>query len=138
MENKAKKFDPNLPTEVELTFDEPKTGENQYGTWYLYGIKQLITGENGFFATDLLHNRLQELGAKTGDKLLITKVAKNDKTFFDVKKLGGGEDIKEAPIEDIAKANTGELSVEEKINTLWKEYEKKNPKTNVTVDDLPF
>ena len=138
MENKAKKFDPNLPTEVELSFDQPKTGEGKYGTWYLYGIMPLITGENGFFATDLLHKKLQELGAKSGDKLVITKVAKDDKTFFDVKKLGGDKP-EEVSINDVPKVvnevNT-EMTLEQKVNILWSEHEKKQPK-NMT-DDLPF
>ena len=138
MENKAKKFDPNLPTAVELAFDEPKTGEGKYGTWYLYGISPLITGETGFFATDLLHKRLQEMGAKKGDKMIITKVAKDDKTFFDVKREGGDQ-VQEVAIEDVPKVinevNT-EMTLEQKVNILWSEYDKKQPKK--MTDDLPF
>ena len=138
MENKAKKFDPNLPTEVELSFDQPKSGEGKYGTWYLYGIKPLISGENGFFATDLLHQKLQELESKSGDKLIITKIAKDDKTFFDVKKIFSSEP-KEASI-----SNTNEVineidnkaTLEQRVNILWEEYRKKQPKN--IVDDLPF
>ena len=36
--NKSLKFNPNIPNKVILAFDEPKTGEGEYGTWYLYGI----------------------------------------------------------------------------------------------------
>ena len=45
------KFKTNIPYNVTLNFDEPKTGEGEYGTWYLYGIQETINGENGFFAT---------------------------------------------------------------------------------------
>ena len=126
-ENKNVKFDPNLPTAVELTFDEPKSGDSKYtnedGTikkWYLYGIKPLISGESGFFATPMLN------------------VIKDDKTTWDIKKLG--EDTpKEVSIDDIPEVieevKTG-MTLEQKVNILWSEYEKKNPKT--VSDDLPF
>ena len=138
MENKAKKFDPNLPTEVELTFDSPKTGEGQYGVWYLYGIKPLITGENGFFATEILNSKLQEMSVKTGSKLIITKIVKDEKTTWDVKIVGGVEP-KEVSIDDVPKVihevNT-EKTLEEKVNILWKAYSKTDPSN--PVDDLPF
>ena len=147
MENKAMKFNPNLPTEVELSFDEPKTGEGQYGTWYLYGTKETINGESGFFATQILHELLQGLGVKTGSKLVIMKVVNDNKTTWDVKLLGG-EPVQEKSIDKVVNnladsmdankpSEVKELSLEEKVNILWHERSKDN-KTSNTKDDLPF
>ena len=137
-EKKNVKFNPNLPTEVELTFDEPKTGEGQYGTWYLYGIKETIKGESGFFATQILHELLQGKGVKSGSKLVITKIVKDEKTTWDVQITGGGEP-KEVSIDDVPKVihdlNT-EKTLEEKVEILWKAYSKTDPSN--PVDDLPF
>ena len=138
MENKAMKFNPNLPTEVELSFDEPKTGDGQYGTWYLYGTKENIKGESGFFATQILHAKLQEMGVKTGSKLIITKVVKDEKTTWDIKKIGE-DPIKEVSVDDIPEVIEEvktEMTLEQKVNILWGEYSKKQPK-NIK-DDLPF
>ena len=151
MENKAMKFNPNLPTEVELTFDEPKTGDGKYGTWYLYGTKENIKGESGFFATEILHEKLQAMGVKTGSNLIITKIVKDDKTAWDIKLIGG--ETKEVDVNnlvsdlankmDVNKPNINdtnevkELSLEEKVNILWAEHDKKQPNKNLA-DDLPF
>ena len=131
MENKAMKFNPNLPTNVELTFDEPKTGDGKYGTWYLYGTKENIKGESGFFATEILHDKLQGMGVKTGSKLIITKVVKDEKTAWDIKMLSGDQP-QEVSIEDVPKVinevNT-EKTLEEKVDILWTKHLK---------DNLPF
>jgi len=138
MENKALKFNPNLPTEVELTFDEPKTGEGKFGTWYLYGIKLTVKGENGFFATEILNDKLQVIGVKSGSKLIITKVVKDEKTTWDIRKVGEDQP-KEVSIDDspevIDEVKT-ELTLEQKVNILWSEHDKKQPK-NIK-NDLPF
>ena len=68
------KFNPNMPVDVELSFDEPKTGDGQYGTWYLYGTKENIKGESGFFATQILHELLQGLGVRQDLNLLSLKL----------------------------------------------------------------
>ena len=148
MENKAMKFNPNLPTEVELSFDEPKTGDGQYGTWYLYGTKENIRGESGFFATQILHEILQGMGVKTGSKLVITKVVKDEKTTWDVKSLGG-DVVEEKSIDQVVESLSGtmnvnkpsevkELSTQEKVNVMWDAFNKKGKKATVTEDDLPF
>ena len=148
MENKAMKFNPNLPTEVELTFDEPKTGDGKYGTWYLYGTKENIKGESGFFATQILHELLQGLGVKTGSKLVITKVVSDNKTTWDVKNLGGGQVEEKSITEvisdvsnslDVNKPNkVKELSTEEKVNIMWDHFSKENKQPVNIGDDLPF
>tara|TARA_Y100000593_G_scaffold17629_1_gene35309 strand:+ start:1291 stop:1734 length:444 start_codon:yes stop_codon:yes gene_type:complete len=134
-ENKNVKFDPNLPVEVELTFDEPKSGISQYKNedgsdkyWYLYGIKNTINGESGFFATPILHDIIKNTGAKTGTKLTITKVVKDEKTTWDVKSAGGSEPIQSVSIEDVPKIidkvdikdinNENNSSLEERVDKL--------------------
>ena len=152
-ENKNAKFDPNLLVAVELSFDKPKSGISQYKNedgsdknWYLYGIKRTITGENGFFATPILHDIIKNMGAKEGTKLNITKVVKDEKTSWKVDVVGGDvkapvaeKPIQEVSIDDVPKVieevKTG-MTLEQKVNILWSEYEKKNPKT--VSDDLPF
>ena len=147
MENKAMKFNPNMPVDVELSFDEPKTGEGQYGTWYLYGTKENIKGESGFFATQILHEILQGMGVKTGSKLVIIKVVNDNKTTWDVKSIGG-DVVEEKSITEVINkvassmdankpSEVKELSLEEKVNILWGERSKGKKSTN-TKDDLPF
>ena len=149
MENKAMKFNPNMPVAVELSFDEPKTGDGQYGTWYLYGTNENIKGESGFFATQILHELLQGLGVKTGSKLVITKVVSDNKTTWDVKSPDGSNPVEKKSItnviSDVAKSmdanrpsEVKELSTDEKVNIMWDAYNKKNKKPANPGDDLPF
>ena len=147
--NKSLKFNPNIPNKVILAFDEPKTGEGEYGTWYLYGIIETINGENGFFATKILHELLQGKGLKAGAKLEITKIVNDNKTTWDVKNLGGGE-VEEKSITEVidsvansidaSKTNkVKDLSTEQKVNIMWDAYNKKNKQpVNIGDDDLPF
>ena len=66
------KFKVGEPRKVTLAFDAPKEGDNQYGRWYLYGIKTNINDdEDSFFATFTLHTMIQTLGAKEGDDITI-------------------------------------------------------------------
>ena len=155
-ENKNVKFNPNLPVEVELAFDEPKSGISQYKNedgsdkyWYLYGIKNTINGESGFFATPILHDIIKNTGAKIGTKLTITKVVKDEKTTWDVKPVDGGK-VEEKSITDVIsnvassmdanKPNqVKELSMEEKVNIMWDKFNKgKGKKPANVADDLPF
>ena len=81
MENKAMKFNPNLPTEVELSFDEPKTGEGQYGTWYMYGC--IHKGEEKvFFPSELLCKMIQLSGHKKDSEFTILKNEGDDGRMF--------------------------------------------------------
>ena len=131
MENKSLKFNPNLPTEVELAFDEPYSGEGKYGIWYLYGVKPLISGETGFFATEILNGILQDMKVKTGSKLIITKVVKDEKTNWDVKRIGDDQP-KEVSIDDIPEVINEvdtTMTLEQKVDVLWTKHLK---------DKLPF
>lgn len=46
---------------VELMYDTPKTGTNNYGAWYLYGVRR-DGQETSFFATENLHKKLNIYG----------------------------------------------------------------------------
>jgi hypothetical protein len=69
-----------------MLFDSPKIGESQYGTYYLYAVRNGDGDEYSFFATDDVHEKLS--GLSKGDAAVITKVAtqKGSKvvTSFDV------------------------------------------------------
>ena len=63
-----KQFNKDYP--VVLTYDECKSGESQYGPWYLYGVEH--DGEpQGIFAEDTLHYQLQKY--RKGAKLVIRR-----------------------------------------------------------------
>ena len=85
----AMKFNVGEPQTVTLAFDQPKTGTNQYGAWYLYGIKNgdLASDEDGFFATASLHAMIKTLGAGEGDEIVIEKCLEGDRFFFKVNGL---------------------------------------------------
>jgi len=75
----------NTPTTVTLLYDEPVTGNSQYGTYNLYAVES-----NGiqysYFAPDIVHEKLKQLC--TGETAVITKLAamRNNKvvTAYDV------------------------------------------------------
>lgn len=71
------KFKANIPVEVELTFDEPKTGESEYGEWFMYGCKEKDT-EKIFFPSKTLHTMIQMLEFKSGSKFTVLKVEQDD------------------------------------------------------------
>ena len=82
------KFKVGEPRKVELSFDSPKEGTNDYGRWYLYGIKSDISSdEDSFFATPTLHSMIQTLGAKEGDEVTIEKCDDGDMPYFKVNGL---------------------------------------------------
>ena len=79
MENKKPilKFKVNIPAEVELTFDEPREGESEYGKWFMYGCKH--EGEEKiFFPTKTLHTMIQLLNFRKGGKFTVLKAEQDD------------------------------------------------------------
>lgn len=62
----------NQPVSVELLYDEPVIGDNQYGSYYLYACKY-NGSEYAFFAPLEVHNELKHL--KRGETATITKLA---------------------------------------------------------------
>ena len=68
----AMKFVVGEPKKLTLAFDEPKTGTNSYGAWYMYGVKGDIDSDKDcFFATPSLHTMIRTLGAGEGDEITI-------------------------------------------------------------------
>ena len=158
------KFDIGKPIDVELTANEPQTGQGQYGPWNRYSIKELISGEDCFFASEGLHRQIQEGNFGEGYKLTIEKIhdEKSSKTFFKVTPHGDGSTLQSATMEEAidmvaktmdvnqetpVKKMTGEerlAFIEEKVKILWKERQKASghitapEKPAVTEDDLPF
>lgn len=63
----------NKPIELELLFDDPVSGENQYGPYNLYAVKTSDGSEYAFFPPREVHESLKEL--KAGDHAIITKIA---------------------------------------------------------------
>ena len=87
MEFKALKFEVGVVNEVTLSFDEPRItpstkfpGKNMI--WY--GIKEMITGENGFNASEALNTMIQLEGAKQGDTIEIKKLQGDSFAYFTV------------------------------------------------------
>ena len=85
-EFKALKFGMNEEVTVVLTHDQPRSSYSEkFGkTSYWYGIKELINGENGFNATQKLHETIQGLGLKSNDTAVIKKINNGTITFFTV------------------------------------------------------
>ncbi|MEW6170666.1 MAG: hypothetical protein AB1472_03830, partial [Candidatus Omnitrophota bacterium] len=88
------------PIVVTMSFDQPKTGEGEYGTWWLYGCKN--EGKNyNFFATTKLHEKLEILQIKKGTIVKIEKIAiegENGKLHTDWKIEKIGKEEKTIPI----------------------------------------
>ena len=62
MENKDSfKLSKDADNIVELLYDQPKQGQNAYGSWYLYGVNK-EGQETSFFATENLHKKLSTFG----------------------------------------------------------------------------
>lgn len=69
-QNETLKIQEGIDNVVEFLYDSPKTGTNNYGNWYLYGVRH-EGSEKGIFATDYLHDKLQYY--RRGDKVNIRK-----------------------------------------------------------------
>ena len=158
------KFDIGKPIEVVLTANEPQTGQGQYGPWNRYSIKELITGEDCFFASEGLHRQISEGNFGEGYKLTIEKIhdKATSKTFFKVTPHGDGSTMESATMNELVNKvatkmdvnqpnEVKELSLEErvayledKIKLLCAKRQKEAgiktapEKPTVTEDDLPF
>ena len=137
------KFQVGEPRKVELSFDEPKIGKNDYGTWYLYGVKSDINSdEDSFFATHTLNTMIQTLGAKEGDELTIEKCVDGDMAFFkvnglsitDMNNAGSVKKIEEAK----PKPNNEEMERLIAENEKLKEELAELRTSNLSESDIPF
>tara|TARA_R100000808_G_C2145305_1_gene153115 strand:- start:1075 stop:1545 length:471 start_codon:yes stop_codon:yes gene_type:complete len=141
--------------EVELSFDQPitKRDEKYNRNQYWYGIKETITGHNGFSATEKLHQKIQDLGAKKGDKIIIEKVNNGTITYFTVElpgKVANNSNTNIAPASNntdiYVKDIKAERPIESIVNELVRRVEKlensvsesKNGNKPVSEDDIPF
>ena len=76
------KFKYGQPVECELLYDSPKTGEGEYGTWYLYGVKY-NDKEMAVFASKTLNERLNRY--RQGDSVIIEKMSSPEGfAYYDV------------------------------------------------------
>tara|TARA_Y100000004_G_scaffold158616_1_gene185015 strand:- start:2170 stop:2589 length:420 start_codon:yes stop_codon:yes gene_type:complete len=137
----AFKFQVGHPKEVELAFDEPRSGVSEHGAWYLYGIKTDINDENdSFFATPTLHSMIQTFKAKKGTKLTIEKCFEGDIPFYKVNGLsindmnnsGSADKIKEALPEptELQKLRLENSELKKEIESL--------KSTKLSANDIPF
>lgn len=87
MDKNTFKLNPTDANVVELLYNSPKTGTNDYGNWFLYGVRKDGV-ETSFFATDALHKKLSVYSQ--GAKLSIQKEEYSPgKSAWTVKPLEG-------------------------------------------------
>ena len=153
------KFKEGEPRKVTLAFDSPKQGTNDYGAWYLYGIKTDINDdEDSFFATATLHSMIQTLGAKEGDEVTIEKCVDGDTPYFKVNGLsitdmnsgGAFEKIEAAKPNPLKVTLEGDLDISieklaadfEKLKSEFARledlYKQLESKMTSEVNDIPF
>tara|TARA_R100001594_G_scaffold120275_1_gene155867 strand:+ start:144 stop:563 length:420 start_codon:yes stop_codon:yes gene_type:complete len=137
----AMKFQIGEPKKLTLAFDEPKTGTNSYGMWYMYGFKNgdLSSEEDCFFATPSLHTMIKTLGAGEGDEITIEKCQDGEITFFKVNGLTLNEMNSGGSAEKIAEASP--KSEVDKLKARIKELESELSSyrdSRVTDADIPF
>ena len=137
----AMKFVVGEPKKLTLAFDEPKTGTNSYGAWYMYGFKNgdLSSDKDCFFATQSLHAMIKTLGAGEGDEITIEKCQEGEIAFFKVNGLTLDEMNKGGSAEKIAEASP--VSETDKLKARIKELELELASykdSRVTDADIPF
>ena len=136
----AMKFVVGEPKKLTLAFDEPRTGTNSYGAWYMYGFKSDISSDKDcFFATPSLHTMIKTLGAGEGDEITIEKCQEGEIAFFKVNGLTLDEMNKGGSAEKIAEASP--LSETDKLKARIKELElelSSYKDSRVTDADIPF
>lgn len=71
---------------VTLSFDQPKTGTNANGEWYLYGVNH-GGSEKSFFASEKANEKL--VNYNKGDTVKITHVDLGDKSVYNVEPTQG-------------------------------------------------
>ena len=119
MEKKlAYKFELDKSTKIVLLYDKPKTGQGQYGEWYLYGA-EINQEQTTFFATEKLHEEIQRVGFKKGSVFTITlKAGKNEEgklyQYYEIDSDG-------TPIKKFANSLDSQKAIEKKDNqdAIW-------------------
>jgi hypothetical protein len=83
--------DLNKDYQVTLDYDQCKSGESQYGPWYLYGIEH--DGKTmGIFAEIELHKQLKKFGK--GARLIIRRNQSDGKLKWQVTSANGNSQTK--------------------------------------------
>ena len=138
----AIKFQVGEPKKLTLAFDEPKTGNNDYGRWYMYGFKNgdLSSDEDCFFATETLHSMIKTLGAGEGDEITIEKCQDLEMTFFKVNGLSITDMNSGGSFEKIEKAKPKNEEMEKLIaeNKRLKEELEQLKDGKLSASDIPF
>jgi hypothetical protein len=67
----------NQPTKLRLLKNKPYEGKSEFGVYHLYSVEQ-NGEEKAYFATPELSLKIQELGVKAGDEVVLTKIAVPD------------------------------------------------------------
>jgi len=57
-----------------LLKNKPYEGKSEFGVYHLYSVEQ-EGEEKAYFATPELSQKIQELGVKAGDEIVLTKIA---------------------------------------------------------------
>ena len=137
----AMKFVVGEPKKLTLAFDEPRTGTNSYGMWYMYGFKNgdISSDKDCFFATASLHAMIKTLGAGEGDEITIEKCQEGEIAFFKVNGLTLDEMNKGGSAEKIAEASPLSETDKLKARIIELELELSSYKdSRVTDADIPF
>jgi len=142
----------NRDYQIRLLFDQPKTGESQYGPWHLYGVeydKETL----GLFADLILHGLLKEYGK--GDSLVVRRIKSDDEVSWQVKRLINGKGSYPTPgLDDRTKDIHRQVALKIATQSLgpttksWTDYEKTEIQSRVNAlleildgnpdNDLPF
>ncbi len=111
---------------IELLFDEPVTGKNQYGNYYLYAVKK-NDQEYSYFATADVHESLKN--CKKGDRVGITKLASRRGGKFHLQYMVNlYPDDETANVADVVKKVADSMDMDKALH-------KKSDKQEISVDE---
>ena len=83
-DKKRYKLRVNVPGVVTFKYDEPKTGENEYGEYDLWTIRDEEDGaEKSWFVRGVLRDEIRDAGVKAGQRWEILKTEKDEGKGFD-------------------------------------------------------
>lgn len=86
------RFQDDYPVSVTFKFNQPMPKEGKYGQQFYYGVVDEFNNEAGFYATEKLHNLLQNVGDLKDRRLEIEKKStENNRSYWVIRE--NGEDI---------------------------------------------
>lgn len=80
------------PVDVTLNYDDPKEFEGKYGTQYKYSVNTTDGVEHTLFASQALHQRIEEHAPSKGTTLSIARIGEKKDTRWDVVYINGPKD----------------------------------------------